>query len=141
MDRDYFKGGTAVVTGAGSGLGASMVDRFAAAGMAIVALDIDGERAEETAQRVRDAGGAAIAMRVDVADREQLEAAARATKEAFGGCTVVCANVGVQQFGAADKLTEQDWRWVLDVNVMGVIHTVNAFLPLLRESEGTAISS
>lgn len=136
MGGDYFRGGTAVVTGAGSGLGSSMVDRFAAAGMAIVALDIDGKRAEETAQRVRDNGGRAMAMRVDVADRASLQAAAGATEEAFGGCTVLCANVGVQQFGAADTLTEQDWRWVLDVNVLGVIYTVDAFLPLLRKSAG-----
>ena len=136
MDREYFRGGTAVVTGAGSGLGASMVERFAAQGMAIVALDIDGDRAGEVAQRVRDAGGRAIAMRVDVADRSALEAAARAADEAFGGCTVLCANVGVQQFGAIDILTEQDWRWVLDVNVLGVVHTVDAFLPLLRKSAG-----
>lgn len=136
MDREYFRDGVAVVTGAGSGLGASMVDRFAAEGMAIVALDIDGERAEATAQRVRDGGGRAIAMRVDVADAQTMAGAARAADQAFGGCTVLCANVGVQQFGALDRLTEQDWRWVLDVNVMGVVQTVNAFLPLIRKSQG-----
>jgi NAD(P)-dependent dehydrogenase (short-subunit alcohol dehydrogenase family) len=136
MNNNYFQGGVAVVTGAGSGLGSAMVDRFAGAGMAIVALDIDEARAAETAQRVRDAGGKAISLRVDVADRASMEAAALAMEQAFGACTVLCANVGVQQFGAADKLTEQDWRWVLNVNVMGVIHTVNAFLPLLRKSAG-----
>jgi NAD(P)-dependent dehydrogenase (short-subunit alcohol dehydrogenase family) len=113
-----------------------MADRFAAAGMAIVALDIDEARAAATAQRVRDAGGRAISLRVDVAGRASLEVAATAAEQAFGGCTVLCANVGVQQFGAIDRLTEQDWRWVLDVNVMGVIHTVNAFLPLMRKSGG-----
>jgi len=136
LDTEYFRGGTAVVTGAGSGFGASMVQRFATENMAIVALDIDEGRAKETAQRVRDAGGRAISMRVDVADHSSLEAAASAAYEIFGGCTVLCANVGVQQFGALDRLTEQDWRWVLDVNVMGTVHTVNAFLPLLRKSSG-----
>lgn len=128
--------GAAVVTGAGSGLGASMVARFADAGMPIVALDIDGERVEQQAQAVRDRGGRAIAMRVDVADPAALEQAAAAAREAFGGCNVLCANVGVQQFGAIDKLTDNDWRWILDVNVLGVVHTVRAFLPLLRESQG-----
>jgi len=136
MDNNYFRGGTAVVTGAGSGLGASMVHRFAAAGVAIVALDIDEVRANGTAQQVRDAGGRAIARRVDVANQSSLTEAASAADQAFGGCTILCANVGVQQFGAIDRLTEQDWRWVLDVNVMGTIHTVNAFLPLLRKSAG-----
>lgn len=113
-----------------------MADRFAEAGMSIVALDIDGERAEQQAQAVRDRGGRAIAMRVDVADPAALEQAVAAVREEFGGCNVLCANVGVQQFGAIDKLTENDWRWVLDVNVLGVVHTVRAFLPLLRKSEG-----
>jgi NAD(P)-dependent dehydrogenase (short-subunit alcohol dehydrogenase family) len=133
---DHFWTGAAVITGAGSGLGAAMAARFAEQGMAIVALDIDGDRAEQTAQGVRDRGGRAIALRVDVANRAEVEAAAKATKEAFGGCNVLCANVGVQQFGAVDVLTDNDWRWVLDVNVLGVVHTVNAFLPLLRASQG-----
>ena len=133
---DRFWTGAAVITGAGSGLGAAMAARFAEQGMAIVALDIDAERAEQTAQAVRDRGGQAISMRVDVADRAQVEAAARAAKDAFGGCNVLCANVGVQQFGAVDVLTDNDWRWVLDVNVLGVVNTVNAFLPLLRASGG-----
>ena len=128
--------GCAVVTGAGSGLGAAMVDRFAQAGMAIVALDIDGARVEQQVQAVRDRGGRAIALDVDVADPAALERAAEATRQAFGGCNVLCANVGVQQFGAIDKLTANDWRWVLDVNVLGVVRTVGAFLPLLRESRG-----
>jgi NAD(P)-dependent dehydrogenase (short-subunit alcohol dehydrogenase family) len=136
MDPDYFKGGTAVVTGAGSGLGACMADRFAKAGMAVMALDIDRERAEETAQRIRTGGSQAAAMRVDVADRAALQAAARRTAETFGGCTVLCANVGVQQFGAIGALTEQEWRWVLDVNVMGVVNTVDMFLPLIRNGPG-----
>jgi NAD(P)-dependent dehydrogenase (short-subunit alcohol dehydrogenase family) len=131
-----FAGGTAVVTGAGSGLGAAMVAQFASHGMAMVALDIDGARVEEVACAVRDDGGRAVAMRVDVADADALSAAAILAEETFGGCNILCANVGVQQFGAIDTLTEQDWRWVLEVNVMGVIRTVTAFLPLIRRTAG-----
>ncbi len=54
----------------------------------------------------------------------------------LGGCDVLCANVGVQQFGAIDRLTDDDWRFVLDVNVLGTVRTVRAFLPLLRTGDG-----
>lgn len=126
----------AVVTGGGSGLGASMARRFAGEGMAVVLLDIDGEQAERTAQAIRETGATARSFRVDVADGSALQAIARDVEAEFGSCTVLCANVGVQQFGAIERLTEQDWRWVLDVNVMGVVHTVQAFLPLLRRASG-----
>ncbi len=102
--------------------------------MAVVVLDIDGKQAEQTAESIRDNGGTAIAETVDVADRDTLLAIARRVEEEFGYCSVLCANVGVQQFGAIDKLSENDWRWVLDVNVMGVVHTVDAFLPLVRQT-------
>lgn len=133
MNQDL-AGGVAVITGAGSGLGAAMAERFAAEGMTIFALDIDGEGAEKTAQAIRDQGGVASAMALDVADREALLAAARRVEEEAGYCSVLCANVGVQQFGAIGALSENDWRWVLDVNVMGVVHTVDAFLPLVRKA-------
>lgn len=136
MASNIFKDGTAVVTGAASGLGAAMVDRFANAGMRIVALDLDGQKVETVAQKVRERGGEAVAMQVDVSNADQLEAAAKTTETAFGACSILCANVGVQQFGAIDRLTEQDWRWVLDVNVMGVVRTVSAFLPLMRKTGG-----
>ena len=54
----------------------------------------------------------------------------------LGGCDVVCANVGVQQFGAIERLTDDDWTWVVDVNVLGTVRTVASFLPLLRRREG-----
>jgi NAD(P)-dependent dehydrogenase (short-subunit alcohol dehydrogenase family) len=136
MDHSHFRGGVAVVTGAGSGFGMAMAQRFAAAGMRLVAMDIDGARAEQAAESARACGVDAMSRQVDVANRAAVEAAAMAADDAFGACTILCANVGVQQFGAIDRLTEQDWRWVLDVNVMGVVHTVNAFLPLLRKTQG-----
>ena len=136
MAGTYFDGGVAVITGAGSGLGASMAARFASQGMTIVILDIDGAQAEKSAQELRDGGGNARAFQVDVSNRLALQEIAREVATDLGSCSVLCANVGVQQFGAIDKLTDQDWRWVLDVNVMGVIYTVEAFLPLVRRAAG-----
>jgi NAD(P)-dependent dehydrogenase (short-subunit alcohol dehydrogenase family) len=122
----------AVVTGGGSGLGAAMARAFAAEGMRVAVLDIDGANADAVAAGIVHDGAEAIAARVDVADRASVVAAAALVQERFGGCHLVCANVGVQQFGAIERLTTEDWQWVLSVNVMGVVHTVDAFLPLLR---------
>jgi len=132
-----YAGRTAVVTGAGSGLGAAMAALFAGEGARVALLDIDGTRAEEQAATLRSAGTDAFALAVDVADAAALAAAAEAVRARFGAVHVLCANVGVQQFGAIDRLTEHDWQWVMDVNFHGVVRTVNAFLPLLRAGEGT----
>jgi NAD(P)-dependent dehydrogenase (short-subunit alcohol dehydrogenase family) len=130
-------GTIAVITGAGSGLGAAMGRSFARAGMAVAALDIDEPSARETAAAL--AGEFRVpttALRVDVGDGASVAAAARHVEATLGGCDVLCANVGVQQFGAIDRLSEQDWRWVLDVNVLGTVRTVREFLPLLRARSG-----
>ena len=131
-----YSGKTAVITGAGSGLGAAMADVFAAEGASLALLDIDGERAEAKAGELRARGIQALAMRTDVADKASLEEAATAVAQRFGSCHVLCANVGVQQFGAIDRLTGDDWNWVMSVNFHGVVQTVGAFLPLLRQARG-----
>jgi NAD(P)-dependent dehydrogenase (short-subunit alcohol dehydrogenase family) len=130
-------GRIAVITGAGSGLGAALARLFARTGMAVAALDIDEGSAQETASVLADELGAkTTALRVDVGDAASVAAAARHVESTLGGCDVLCANVGVQQFGAIDRLSEQDWQWVLDVNVLGVVRTVREFLPLLRARSG-----
>jgi NAD(P)-dependent dehydrogenase (short-subunit alcohol dehydrogenase family) len=130
-------GRIAVVTGAGSGLGAALARTFAEAGMAVAALDIDEPAAEATATSLgKELGVPTLAARTDVGDAESVAAAARRVADGLGGCDLLCANVGVQQFGAIDRLTEQDWAWVLNVNVMGTVRTVREFLPLLRARTG-----
>jgi NAD(P)-dependent dehydrogenase (short-subunit alcohol dehydrogenase family) len=130
-------GGIAVITGAGSGLGAALGRAFAGAGMAVAALDIDAPAAEATAAALaREFGVPTTSRRVDVGDAGSVAEAARHVASALGGCDVLCANVGVQQFGAIDRLTEQDWAWVLGVNVLGTVRTVREFLPLLRARSG-----
>jgi len=131
-----YQGKTVAITGAASGLGAAMADVFAAAGARLALFDIDGARVEARAAELRGRGVEAIALAVDVSDRAALRGAADAVAARFGQCDVLCANVGVQQFGAIDKLTAQDWDWVFSVNVMGVIETVASFLPLLRRAGG-----
>ena len=124
------------MTGGGSGLGAAMASAFAAEGMGVAVLDINREAAESVSSRLAAEGRETLARAVDVADPASVDAAAAAVAEQFGTCNVLCANVGVQQFGPLDHITTEDWQWVLSVNVIGTANTVNAFLPLLRAQQG-----
>ncbi|MGZ4727278.1 MAG: SDR family NAD(P)-dependent oxidoreductase [Acidimicrobiales bacterium] len=130
-------GRVAVVTGGASGLGAAMGHAFAGAGAGVAVLDIDGAGAQHEAATIAGQHGVpTTSLRVDVGDPASIAAAAGHVESTLGGCDVLCANVGVQQFGAIDKLTDDDWRFVLDVNVLGTIRTTRAFLPLLRARDG-----
>lgn len=125
-------GRIAVVTGGGSGLGAAMSRVFAAAGMSVAVLDIDGANAEQTAKGIAEEFGVpTTSHRVDIGDADAVAEAGRHVEATLGGCDVLAANVGVQQFGAIDRLTEQDWEWVVNVNVLGTVRTVRTFLPMI----------
>src|SRR4051812_34889926 len=99
---------TGVVTRARSRLGRAIALAFAGAGARVAALDRDSEGMAQTAAQVEAAGSRAVAFPVDVADAGALQAAAADVESQLGACHVVCANVGVQQFGALDRLTEDD---------------------------------
>jgi NAD(P)-dependent dehydrogenase (short-subunit alcohol dehydrogenase family) len=129
-------GRVAVVTGAGSGLGAAIARQCAEVGMTVAALDIDESRAQATASELERLGVPTAAMRVDVGDAVSVHDAAARVDEQFGGCDLLVANVGVQQFGSIDRLTEDDWAWLLGVNVLGTVRTVTSFLPAMRRRTG-----
>jgi NAD(P)-dependent dehydrogenase (short-subunit alcohol dehydrogenase family) len=126
----------AVVTGAASGFGLALAERCAALGMDVTLMDLDGARAAAAADRVAETHGVeTLALAVDVADDESVVSAARAVDERFGRADLVVSNVGVQLFGAVSAFTDDEWRWLLDVNVIGSARTARAFLPLLRRAE------
>jgi NAD(P)-dependent dehydrogenase (short-subunit alcohol dehydrogenase family) len=125
----------AVVTGAASGFGLALSERCAALGMDVALLDRDGARAADEAARIAGTRGvAAAAQAVDVADAASVDHAAAGVEERFGGADLVVSNVGVQLFGPVERLTDDEWRFVLDVNVVGAARVVRSFLPLLRRS-------
>lgn len=127
---------TAVVTGGASGLGLALVERCAALGMDVAVLDLDGDRAVAEAARVAEAHGVScIGRHVDVADATSVDPAAAAIGEHFGGVDLVISNVGVQLFGSVAAFTDDEWRWLLDVNVIGSARVARAFVPLLRNAE------
>jgi NAD(P)-dependent dehydrogenase (short-subunit alcohol dehydrogenase family) len=131
-------GKVAVITGAGSGIGASLSTACAAEGMHVVAADVDEAGAAQTVNAIEGQGGKAVAAAVDVRKRESLDALAETTWQAFGGCHLLCNNAGVMVNKPLLELEESDWRWILDVNLMGIVHGLGAFVPRMKEQGGEA---
>lgn len=128
---EEFRGRTAVVTGGGGGIGKAMAVAFAEQGMNVVIGEIDMDAAAEAVAAVEAHGVRAIAVENDVSSRASMQALADATNEAFGGCHVLCNNAGVVTFKLAQDMTEDDWDWVLGVDLYGVIYGIQAFLPAM----------
>jgi NAD(P)-dependent dehydrogenase (short-subunit alcohol dehydrogenase family) len=126
-----FQDKVAVVTGAASGIGRALAQRFARAGMRVVLADVEPGALEEAAHEVAGAGAATLAVRTDVSKAADVEALAKATLDRFGAVHVVCNNAGVAQSGLAWSHTVADWEWILGVNLWGVIHGVRVFTPIL----------
>jgi len=130
-----FAGRTAVITGAGSGIGRGMAEYAAAAGMQVVAADVQADALDETVAIVRDAGAEVLGVRTDVGDPAAVEALADAAFARFGAVHLLHNNAGVFQAGLAWQRTRADWDWVMRVNFWGVLHGVQAFVPRLLDQE------
>jgi NAD(P)-dependent dehydrogenase (short-subunit alcohol dehydrogenase family) len=126
----------AVITGGASGFGLALGARCAAYGMSVALLDLDGDRAASEAATLAGAHGVeVVGLAVDVGDGADVDRAASAVDDRFGRADLVVSNVGVQLFGATERLTDDEWRWVLDVNVVGSARVARSFLPLLRRAD------
>jgi NAD(P)-dependent dehydrogenase (short-subunit alcohol dehydrogenase family) len=138
-----FKDRVAVITGGASGLGQALAKRFASEGMNLVLADIDEASLAKTANELRAGGVTVVTQRTDVSSGADVEQLARTALDAFGAAHIVCNNAGVAPMGLAWESTEADWRWVLGVNVWGVIHGVRAFTPLLlrQNDEGHIVNT
>lgn len=128
MDR--FDGRTAIVTGGASGIGRGLAERFVAEGMNVVVADIEEAPLKRTADEI-----GALAVQVDVSDLASMEKLRDATLAHFGSIDIVCNNAGIGAFSRVADLTMDDWRWIISVNLWGVIHGVQIFLPILLGNE------
>jgi NAD(P)-dependent dehydrogenase (short-subunit alcohol dehydrogenase family) len=136
------KGRVAVVTGGGSGIGRGLCRAFAAEGMAVAVADVDRASAEETAAALRQGGARAIAVHTDVSDRKSVQDLAERVARDLGGVHLVCNNAGVCVGGRPLEHTEADWRWLLGVNLMGVVHGCHVFAPrLVAQGEGHLVNT
>ncbi len=127
----------AVVTGAASGLGRAMAQRFAAEGMKVMLADIDADGVADTARALVEQGRDVRALRVDVSDSAAVEMLAEQTMQTFGAVHLVCNNAGVVKNARSWALTIDDWNWVLGVDLWSAIHGVRSFVPrLLAQGNG-----
>jgi NAD(P)-dependent dehydrogenase (short-subunit alcohol dehydrogenase family) len=125
-------GKTAFVTGGASGIGLAVGRALAEAGMRVMLADIEAKPLEQAIDAFKGNLPEVRGVVCDVRDYAAVERAAQMTVEAFGKVHVVCNNAGVSGASGADNISLQDWRWVIDINMMGVVHGVKAFLALLK---------
>jgi gluconate 5-dehydrogenase len=125
MSRDLtgifsLTGKTAVVTGAGSGLGSAIAEGLSQFGATVVAIDIDAVAARSVADRIEAGGGSALAVPCDVSQPDQVECAVAVAVDRYGNLDVLVANAGIGMRSPAELMTFEQWSRVLDVNLTGV---------------------
>jgi len=138
------EGKVAVVTGAASGIGRAMASRFAAERMKVVLADIEEPAFSSATAEQRGTGAAVLAVRTDVSVASDVESLAEAAYKEFGAVHLVCNNAGVAPEGAPVWTRSLDtWRWVLDVNLFGVIYGIRSFVPrmLAGGEEGHVVNT
>src|SRR6266700_3047953 len=138
-------GKVAVVTGGGQGIGRALAEKFTNEGMKVVIADVVPHLVEKTTGELRDEGREVTGVVTDVTSLESVGALRDATLAAYGAVHVVCNNAGIGS-GSEGHIWEHhvnDWRWSLDVNVMGVVNGINAFVPtmLAQDEEGHVVNT
>src|SRR3954469_10324913 len=127
-----FAGKTAFVTGGAAGIGLALGRAFAQSGMKVILADIETDALQAAVKSLQEISPDIRGTICDVADAESVERAAQAAFEAFGNVHVICNNAGVAAGGGIDHISLDNWRWVIDVNLMGVLHGIRSFLPHIR---------
>jgi NAD(P)-dependent dehydrogenase (short-subunit alcohol dehydrogenase family) len=122
-------GRVAVVTGGASGIGRAMAELFARERAKVVLADVDQRALAAVVQSIKARGGDALGVPTDVTDLTSVQALAESAFKTFGKVNVLCNNAGVALWGGLERATHQDWQWAMGVNLWGVIHGVETFVP------------
>jgi NAD(P)-dependent dehydrogenase (short-subunit alcohol dehydrogenase family) len=135
-------GKVAVVTGAASGIGLALAERFARAGVDLVLADVEQPALRAASEKIAGLGAKTLAVPTDVSDEAEVSALAAAAIDRFGAVHVVCNNAGVASLADPWFGPISAWEWVLGVNLWGVIHGIRAFLPVLAgQGEGHIVNT
>jgi len=130
-----FKDKVAVITGAANGIGFGIAERCAQLGMKVVLAGINAENLAAAEEKLKSTGATLLCVRTDVSKREDVEALAQQTLDAFGAVHLLVNNAGVGAGTTVWESTWEDWEWVIDVNLRGVIYGVKIFTPLMLAQE------
>lgn len=139
-----FSGKVAVVTGGASGIGRGMAERFAHEGMRVVLADVEVSALQRAVAEMRAAGASIEGVSCDVSERSSVVSLSNTAFDAFGRVDILCNNAGVSSGAAASwQQTESDWKWVLGVNLWGVIHGISVFVPrmIAQGTEGHIVNT
>jgi len=128
---DPFKDRVAVITGGAGGIGMAMARAFAARGAALVLADLDEAALRTAVAELRGGGARALGVPTDVTKPESVQALADAARTHFGAVHIVCNNAGIATFGEMHTASHRDWVFTMNVNFWGVVHGLEAFVPLL----------
>jgi NADP-dependent 3-hydroxy acid dehydrogenase YdfG len=126
-----------LLTGAGSGLGAAMARRFARAGFQVAVTDINADRAQQVSEQLSSSGASSLYARLDISCDEDWQRVAAQVEQEWGRVNVLVNNAGVAAAGLCEETSLQDWQWIIDIDLMGVVRGCHRFLPGLRQ-EGAA---
>lgn len=139
MASKRFGSGTAVVTGAGAGIGEGLARHLAALGMHVVVADIDSAASDRVAADITDGGGKSSAYAIDVTDPSAVDAMAAALFDRFGSIELLINNAGLENAGLLWEVDPTRWRNVMSVNVDGVFHGIHSFVPRMIDAGKPAV--
>jgi len=124
-----------IITGAGSGIGRALAHEFAKKQWNIVIAEINDIRAKETADQVKNLGGKAITVHCDVTKSDDVDKTVETAIKELGGIDIMINNAGVSAGGYMERISLEDWNWILDINLKSVIYGCRAVIPLFKKQK------
>jgi NAD(P)-dependent dehydrogenase (short-subunit alcohol dehydrogenase family) len=130
-----FKDKVAVITGAASGIGRGIANRAVKEGMKVVLADIEEKALIQAEKELKSSGATLLSVVTDVSKAEDIEELAKETLDNFGEIHLLCNNAGIGPYGVTWECSLSDWKWIMDVNLWGIIHGIRTFIPIMLKQD------